>query len=191
MSEEKSVWETLSKIDVGEHTEKKGQFTYLSWAWAWATLKDNYPETSFEKHEYYYENFTLPYMIDPQGFAYVKVTVRVHPHGQGLSETMPVLNHQNKPIKNPDSFAVNTSLQRCLAKCIAMHGLGAYIYAGEDLPPVERIDCIEMIDSLRAMMDEKDSATVKSLKSQIIHPEDKRTIWQALNQDERDYFQNV
>lgn len=138
-----SVWETLSTIDVSEHTEKKGKFTYLSWAWAWGVLKKNYPEATFIKHEYN----SLPFMEDSQGFAYVKVTVTVNDHS--LSETMPVLNHQNKAVQNPDSFAVNTSLQRCLAKAIAMHGLGHYIYAGEDLPPSETIEDVYDAETVR------------------------------------------
>ena len=129
-----SVWKTLSRIDVSEHTEKKGNFTYLSWAWAWGQLKDSFPEATFVKHEYE----GLPYMEAGSGDAYVKVSVTVGDHT--LTETMPVLNHQNKSVKNPDSFTVNTSLQRCLAKAIAMHGLGHYIYAGEDLPPAETVD---------------------------------------------------
>ena len=123
-----SVWHTLSEINVNENTEKKGKFTYLSWAWAWSTLKKHYPLASFEKH--YFEG--LPYALSPNGFAFVRVTVTVE--GESITETLPVLNGANNPIKDPNSFEINTALQRCLAKTIAMHGLGAYIYAGEDLP---------------------------------------------------------
>ena len=111
-----SVWETLSHIDVNQHTEKKGNLTYLSWAWAWGKVKETYTQ-------------------DDQGFAYVQVSVEIEE--QSLSEVMPVLDNRNQSVKNPNSFQVNTSLQRCLAKCCAMHGLGHYIYAGEDLPPDE------------------------------------------------------
>ena len=124
-----SVWSRLSQVDVSKHCETKGGFTYLSWSWAWSYVKDNYPDATFEKH--LFEG--LPYMIDPQGFAFVQVTVTIQ--GLPATEILPVLNHSNKPIKNPDSFAVNTALQRCLVKAIAFHGLGHYVYAGEDLPP--------------------------------------------------------
>jgi len=127
----KTVWERLSQIDVNEHTEKKGNLTYLSWAWAWGTLKNEYPNASFHKH--WSDN--LPYAIDEGGNAYVRVTVNVE--DAEVTETLPVLGGNNRPVKNPDSFAVNTSLQRCLAKAIAYHGLGHYIYAGEDTAPVE------------------------------------------------------
>ena len=127
----KTVWERLSQIDVNEHTEKKGNLTYLSWAWAWGTLKNEYPNASFRKH--WFDN--LPYAIDEGGNAYVRVTVNVE--DAEVTETLPVLGGNNRPVKNPDSFAVNTSLQRCLAKAIAYHGLGHYIYAGEDTAPVE------------------------------------------------------
>lgn len=127
----KSVWETLSKIDVNEHTEKKGNLTYLSWAWAWGTLKDAYPDATFEKHWFGGDGYKLPFAKDDAG-AYVMVTVAVE--DLAVTETMPVLDYKNKAVQNPDSFQVNTSLQRCLAKAIAYHGLGHYIYAGEDLP---------------------------------------------------------
>ena len=71
-------------------------------------------------------------MIDPAGYAFVSVTVDVG--GESQTEVLPVLNHANKAVSQPDSFQVNTALQRCLTKCLAFHGLGHYIYAGEDLP---------------------------------------------------------
>tara|TARA_R100000353_G_scaffold73931_1_gene56493 strand:- start:730 stop:1224 length:495 start_codon:yes stop_codon:yes gene_type:complete len=84
----------------------------------------------------------MPYMIDPSGFAFVSVTVFIEDEEQ--TELLPVLDFANKPVANPNSFQVNTALQRCLAKCCAMHGLGHYIYAGEDLPQgVERTVSIE------------------------------------------------
>lgn len=127
-----SVWETLSHIDVNQFTEKKGKLTYLSWAWAWGKVKETYPQATYEKKIWSTE---LPYTQDDQGFAYVQVSVQIE--DQSLSEVMPVLDHRSDPVKNPTNFQVNTSLQRCLAKCCAMHGLGHYIYAGEDLPPDE------------------------------------------------------
>ena len=140
----KTVWERLSKIDVSDHTEKKGNLTYLSWAWAWGTLKNEYPGASFHKH--FFDHISkdgemkLPYTVDGEGYAYVRVTVKVE--DAEVTETLPVLGNSNRPVKSPDSFAVNTSLQRCLAKAIAYHGLGHYIYAGEDLP-IETVEVDE------------------------------------------------
>jgi hypothetical protein len=136
-----SIWETLSKVDVSKHTEEKNGLTYLSWAWAWGKVKDHYPQAKFIKHIWTTETYLdnpdrpdrgLPYTRDEHGYSYVMVTVRIGDEEQ--TELMPVLDYKNKAVQNPDSFQVNTALQRCLAKCCAMHGLGHYIYAGEDLP---------------------------------------------------------
>ena len=118
-----TVWETLSAIDVSKHVEKKNGFTYLSWAWAWTVLKQHYPSAQYVKHNYSVNGLTVPYMLDRDGHAYVCVTVKI-PHNSSdilghlaeATEVMPVLDHRNKPIKNPDSFAVNASLQRCMSK---------------------------------------------------------------------------
>ena len=125
-----TVWNTLSAVDVNKYAEKKNGFTYLSWAWAWSMLKDHYPDATYHKHIFN----GLPYMLDPNGYGYVQVTVTVPSLDSSCTEIMPVLNHANKPIQNPDSFEVNKSLQRCLAKAIAALGLGAYLFQGEDLP---------------------------------------------------------
>jgi len=128
-----STFEKLSKIDCSSHIEKKGRFSYLSWTWAWSTLKEHAPDATFKKKLFQGPDLTeLPYMLAPDGNAYVQVTVTVE--GVDMSEIFPVLNHSNKSIQNPNSFDVNTALQRCLVKAIAFHGLGLYIYAGEDLP---------------------------------------------------------
>lgn len=125
----KSVWETLSAINVNEHTEQKNGLTYLSWAWAWGVLKKHYPSATFEKH---IQPNGMPYITDHNGYAYVQVTVTVE--GISATELFPVLDYKNKSVRDPDSFAINTSMQRALAKAISYHGLGHYIYAGEDLP---------------------------------------------------------
>lgn len=131
---ELSLWDKLSDINCAAHVEKKGKFNYLSWAWAWAALKKACPDATFEKHFF----GDLPYSIDAQGYAYVKVSVTCE--GQTATEVYPVTNHSNQSVKNPDSFEVNTALQRGLTKCMAYHGLGHYIYAGEDLPPDAEIN---------------------------------------------------
>jgi hypothetical protein len=137
-----NVWNTLSAIDCSKHVEKKNGFTYLSWAWAWSILKQHYPSAQYTKHLFQVNGNQLPYMLDADGNAYVTVTVKIldgdNPNGvsaiESATEIMPVLNHANRPIKNPNSFEVNASLQRCMVKAIAALGLGCYIYAGEDMP---------------------------------------------------------
>jgi len=125
----KEIWDKLSAIDCSEHVEKKGRFSYLSWAWAWHILKKEFPEAQFEKH--CNEN-GYPYFTDPNGYAFVKVTVRIR--DVEASEMLYVMDNKNHAIKNPTSGDVNASLQRCLVKAIAFLGLGLYIYSGEDLP---------------------------------------------------------
>lgn len=129
---EKTPWEILSAIDVADKIEKKNGMSYLSWAWAWAELKRHFPHAWFKKHE---GERGFPCFHDPQGFAFVKVTVGLDRTGDyEVTETFPILNHRNQPIQGPNSFEVNNALQRCLTKAIAYHGLGHYIYAGEDMP---------------------------------------------------------
>jgi len=118
-----SVWTTLSAIDVSKHIEKKGNLSYLSWAYAWGTLMKYYPEAS-----YFYDEPN----VDPNGTVEVEVELTI----EGITRRMwlPVMDHRNKAIVNPTSRDVSDARMRCLVKCIAMFGLGHYIYAGEDLP---------------------------------------------------------
>ena len=122
----------LLKINVNEHVEKKNGLSYLSWAWAWAEVLKIDPGAEWTPQFFGPENNQTPWVSLPDGSMMVGVTVMI----KGLRQQcmLPVMDHRNKAIKNPDAFAVNTALMRCLAKCIAMHGLGLYIYAGEDLP---------------------------------------------------------
>ena len=154
-TKEKSVFETLSVIDVGEHTEKKGQFTYLSWAWAWHTTMALYPDmttTVYENQDgwnYHHDGKT----------AWVKTGVTIS--GVERIEFLPVMNHLNKSItlEAITSTAVNTSIQRSLTKAMARHGLGFYIFQGEDMPetPVwdneKQRDAI--VEDVKALIDDK------------------------------------
>lgn len=132
--EKMSVFKTLNNINVNEHTEKKGNLTYLSWAWAWSKVKENYPEAFYTV----YENADgWNYHTDGKT-AWVKTGVTI----EGLEhiEYLPVMDFRNNsiPVDNVTSFNVNTAIQRSLTKAVARHGLGLYIYAGEDLPEVEQ-----------------------------------------------------
>jgi len=118
----------LLKINVSEHTEKKNGLTYLSWAWAWAEVLKLDPDATWDAVEFN----GFPASFAPDGSALVKTIVTIK--GKSKSCWLPVMNHRNQAIKNPDAFNINTAIVRCLTKCISMHGLGLYIYAGEDLP---------------------------------------------------------
>ena len=122
----------LLKINVNDHLEKKGNLSYLSWAWAWAEVLKIDPAASWVAHEW----ADRPAMFLPDGSAMVKVSVTVKNDTKLC--VLPIMDNRNRAIQNPDAFAVNTAIMRCLAKAIAMHGLGLYIYAGEDLPEAEK-----------------------------------------------------
>ena len=119
----------LSAINVNEHVEKKGGFAYLSWPFAVAQLRLIDPTATWEVRRF----DGLPYLLTDAG-VFVEVAVTVQ--GVNLSQIHPVLDSRNRPILAPTAFDINTSIQRCLVKAIALHGLGLYIYAGEDLPQI-------------------------------------------------------
>ena len=133
MEAKKSVFEVLNAVNCNEHTEKKNGLTYLSWAWAWAEVKKRYPSATYTIYE---NKDGLLYHTDGKT-AWVKTGVTIE--GIELIEYLPVMNYKNESI-NLDrltSFDVNKTVQRSLTKACARHGLGLYIYAGEDLPKGE------------------------------------------------------
>jgi hypothetical protein len=122
----------LLKLNVQDHVEKKNGLSYLSWAWAWAEALKADPTATFHVDTFQRaDGTTIPYMeINGTAMVWVRTTL----FGKEMTCMLPVMDHRNKPIQNPDAFQVNTAIMRCLTKCLAMHGLGLYIYAGEDLP---------------------------------------------------------
>ena len=129
-----SKFQDLRKIDVSKYTEKKGKFTYLSWAWAVDTLlqHDEWARWS------YAEPLTLP-----DGSMMVFCTVKAF--GKEMTAQLPVLDFKNQAIKNPNTMQLNTAMQRCLAKGIALFGISLHLYYGEDLPPHDVLEHIENI----------------------------------------------
>lgn len=117
----------LSIVDCSAHTEKKGKFSYLSWPFAFAELFKRYPKAQIDIREW--DGF--PAVKGPKGWM---VCVSVTIDGVTRTQWHPVLDNNNRPIAEPDVFQLNTSIQRGTVKAIALHGLGLYIYAGEDLP---------------------------------------------------------
>lgn len=121
----------LRKIDVNDHIEKKNNLSYLSWAYAVDELLQRDPSATWEYRFFDYVDGRVPYCRIGETcmvFCSVKAFDKV------MTAQLPVMNHRNQAIQNPDAFAVNTAMQRCLAKAISLHGIGLYIYAGEDLP---------------------------------------------------------
>jgi len=126
----KEVFDALNSINVNDKTEKKGNLTYLSWAWAWAEVKKLYPDV--QRTVYENEN-QCNYFTDGKS-CWVKVGVTIN--GIEHIDYLPVMDYRNKSIllDNVTSFDVNKAIQRSTTKALALHGLGLYIYAGEDLP---------------------------------------------------------
>lgn len=125
----------LRKINVSEHIKKKENLSYLSWAWAVDQLLQADENATWEYGEPMIWGETVMVFCTLKAF------------GKSRTAQLPVMDMFNRPIPNPDAFAVNTAMQRCLAKAIALHGIGLYIYAGEDLPEQ---DDAELIAALQA-----------------------------------------
>jgi len=154
-------FEVLRKHNVSKHMEQKGQFNYLSWAYAVEELRKLKPDATWRvvKDENGY-----PYTSTPAGhFVEVEVTV----DDIALSQIHPVLDHRNQTIEQPNAFQINTSIQRCLAKAIALHGLGLYIFRGEDLPEADPLNDKQLkeIDSLLRQIE--DDAFTELVNSRI------------------------
>ena len=130
-----TVFETLNAVNVNEHTEKKNGLTYLSWAWAWGELLKRYPDSTYTIYE---NRDGWNYHTDGKT-CWVKTGVTVD--GKEYIEMLPVMDFKNRsiPADAVTSFDVNKAIQRSLTKAVARHGLGLYIYAGEDLPEGEEI----------------------------------------------------
>jgi len=129
-----SKFQELRKIDVSKHTERKGKFTYLSWAWAVDTLLQHDESATWT----YADPLTLP-----DGSMMVFCTVKAF--GKEMTAQLPVLDFKNQAIKNPNTMQLNTAMQRCLAKAIAIFGISLHLYYGEDLPPHDVLEHIENI----------------------------------------------
>ena len=161
-SKQTNYFTELDHVDVTNHIEKKGKFSYLSWAYAVRELKKRHPSSTWEVHEYG-EN-GAPFIKTECGY-FVKVSVIVN--AIEMTQVHPVLDHQNKPVLTPNAFQINTSIQRCLAKCIALHGLGIHLYAGEDLPPSPPLDETQTKELLSTLKDNDNEGLVDTVMHQI------------------------
>ena len=149
------VWNRLSKLNVNDDKEKKGKFDYLSWADAWKSVQNNSDSASYTMDED---------IVYPDTTREVRSTVTI----DGVSHMMwlAVMDHNNRAIKNPDAAAINKSRMRCLVKTIAMHGIGLYIYAGEDLPDVDPAEFLVLKNHLG---DEKGSYDPQDFSKNLIN----------------------
>ena len=193
-----NYFDELNKIDVSKHVEKKGNFSYLSWPYAIGELRKKHPAATWEVCRFN----GLPFLHTEAHGCFVEVAVTVE--GVRLSQIHPILDARNKPIPIPNAFDINTSLQRALVKAIALHGLGLYIYAGEDLPDVpasaksvpqdawdslssDEQKRLQMVaDSVRAEMDKNGPvAALTTLEEQGLDNDEKIAVWSRFDSKER------
>lgn len=169
-----TTFATLAAIDCSRHLEKKGKFNYLSWPFAVRALRENAPDATWRVLRF----DGLPYLKTECGF-FVEVEVTVG--GIALSQIHPVLNSNNRPIAEPTSFDINTSIQRCLVKAIALHGLGLFVFAGEDLPvPQDAAEVSE--EQLQA-----DLEGLQNLRDSALNGMDAlKLAWKALDEHTRE-----
>ena len=166
----------MLKTNVNEHTEKKNGLTYLSWAWAWAEALKADPEATYK-----IEMFDGKCFMDINGTAMVFVTVTLF--GKPMTCQLPVMDYRNKAIPNPDAFAVNTAIMRCMTKALSLHGLGLYIYAGEDLPEGESDEGTpdegRMLDYIAAIEATTTLDELKNIYIEAFAATDGNKTWQA------------
>ena len=155
-----STFMKLFKTDVSDYVEQKGKYNYLSWCFAVQELKRACPDARWGVTKA--ENGD-PFHKTECGY-FVEVWVEVD--GISLSQIHPVLDNRNQPIENPNAFQMNTSLQRALTKAIALHGLGLYIYAGEDLPEPDALTPKEE-DNLYDYAKPLGKELIKDLKNKV------------------------
>jgi len=148
----KEVWDNLSKIDCSDKIEKKMKLSYLSWAWAWGVLQEHYPQAQYL---FYQGEDDVPYVKYPDGTAEVRCRVSIDNLSREM--TLCVMDFKNNAVQNPNSSQVNNSKMRCLTKCLAMYGLGHYIYAGEDVPVEDKepVNKDKPITELKNVVEEK------------------------------------
>lgn len=160
-----TVFETLNGVNVNGHTEKKNGLTYLSWAWAWGELLKRYPDSTYTVYE---NRDGWNYHTDGKT-CWVKTGVTVE--GKEYVEMLPVMDFKNRsiPADAVTSFDVNKAIQRSLTKAVARHGLGLYIYAGEDLPEGEEPEPVP--DKMEKSTEEADKEAMRRASIEVLMKE--------------------
>ena len=184
----------LLALNVNEHTEKKGSLTYLSWAWAWAEALKADPNATFKV-----EMFGDKCYIEVNGTLMVFVTVTMF--GKPMTCQLPVMDSSNNAIPiagytavnkygkeyrvECDAFAVNTAIMRCMTKALSLHGLGLYIYAGEDLPESDAEPTLEekIASAIRDLHSKGDEAGMYGEWESIADNEVRLAVWAILKPD--------
>jgi len=179
--------EMLLKKNVNDHVEKKNGLSYLSWAWAWAeALKAD------AKASYKIEMFNCKCYMEINGTAMVFVTVTMF--DKPMTCQLPVMDYRNKAIPNPDAFAVNTAIMRCMTKALALHGLGLYLYSGEDVPEEGRSVVITPTQGAQDNIPIEELRHLEELAMELIatcEQGDPRSAWVKLEEQNLDSEQKV
>ena len=185
----KNDFQNLYEIDCSKNVEAKGKFNYLSWAHAWRWLKLRHPEATYTV----YKN-SDGWNYHPDGrTAWVECGVTVN--GLEHIEHLPILNFQNKAqkLETVDSMAVNTAIKRCVTKAIGLHGLGLYLYEGEDLPDVPTWDDAqpnmrgEYIARIIKACDKKDDVDAVENYRDLTQAQ-KDDVWKEFNPEQQQYL---
>jgi len=182
--------ELIAKLlakNVNDHVEKKNGLSYLSWAWAWAeALKADANAT------YKVEMFDGKCFMDINGTAMVFVTVTMF--GKPMTCQLPVMDYRNKAIPKPDAFAVNTAIMRCMTKALALHGLGMYLYSGEDLPEEGKAVVITPTQGAMDSIPEDEQNYLRELAMELIalcDGEEPKAAWVKLEGENLDDQQKI
>ena len=185
--ERKELIERLLATNVNGHLEKKNGLSYLSWAWAWQeALKADADAT------YRVEMFDGKCFMDINGTAMVFVTVTMFK--KPMTCQQPVMDYRNKAIPNPDAFAVNTAIMRCMTKALALHGLSLYIYAGEDLPEEGKSVVITPTQGATDNIPEEELRYLEELAIELIatcEQGDPKAAWVRLEEQNLDGEQKI
>jgi len=179
--------EALLKKNVNDHVEKKNGLSYLSWAWAWAEALKADPKASYK-----IEMFGDKCFMDINGTAMVFVTVTMF--DKPMTCQLPVMDYRNKAIPNPDAFAVNTAIMRCMTKALALHGLGLYLYSGEDVPEEGRSVVITPTQGAQDNIPIEELRHLEELAMELIatcEQGDPRSAWVKLEEQNLDSEQKV
>lgn len=150
-----NIFSILNNVDVSNKIKEKGGLSYLSWSSAWSEVKKKYPEATYEiKPQVIDEGGNTRFWHDDGKTGWVEVSVTIG--GITHTEVLAIMDFKNKsiPAENITSVDANKSLKRCLVKALAMHGLGLYIYEGEDLPE-EASKTIELKDKIKELVNKK------------------------------------
>jgi len=165
-------YKDLRQINVSQHIEKKNGLSYLSWSWAVDQLLQLDGDANWE-------------YLEPKSFGdTLMVFCRVTAFGKTRTAQLPVMNYRNQAIPNPNAYEVNTAMQRCLAKAISLHGIGLYIYAGEDLPTSDEKsshDSSAMLSpEIQGWIERNDFKSLHEHCEQLT-PDEKLAMWQSFN----------